>query len=67
MSNENICEKNNPCQNNSTCVYDKLKKTYYCECVDGYTNKNCTDLNGNFTVGGGLNILAVKQFNNLFI
>jgi hypothetical protein len=48
MSSENICERENPCMNNGTCVYDKLKKNYYCECVDGFMNKNCSELDGNF-------------------
>ncbi|KAI6186933.1 Nidogen-2 [Aphelenchoides besseyi] len=41
---ENPCEHTNPCANNGTCVYDKLKKNYHCECVDGYRNQNCTEL-----------------------
>ncbi|KAI6213887.1 Nidogen-2 [Aphelenchoides besseyi] len=41
---ENPCEHTNPCANNGTCVYDKLRKNYHCECVDGYRNQNCTEL-----------------------
>ncbi|CAD5226143.1 unnamed protein product [Bursaphelenchus okinawaensis] len=37
----NICERQNPCQNDGTCVFDKLKRTYFCECKNGYQGRNC--------------------------
>ncbi|VDK52925.1 unnamed protein product [Anisakis simplex] len=39
----NICETANPCENNGTCLFDRITKTHYCKCAPGYTNANCTE------------------------
>lgn len=56
---ENVCEKSKtPCQNNGTCIWNEDFKAYYCECVPGFTNDNCTELMGiNYSFFKLLNIL----------
>ena len=39
------CQRNPPCSNSATCINNGLGD-YLCQCLDGYTGKNCdTEIN----------------------
>ena len=40
-TNENICERAQPCRNSGICIFDKQRRSYVCECANGWKGKNC--------------------------
>ncbi|GCB65858.1 hypothetical protein scyTo_0011924 [Scyliorhinus torazame] len=42
-SSEHSCQFD-PCQNGGTCLYGVSSDPYYCICMDGFTGKDCTEV-----------------------
>ncbi|CAI4225023.1 unnamed protein product [Auanema sp. JU1783] len=38
---DDICEEDDPCENEGICIWVWKKNTYYCKCKAGYTGTNC--------------------------